>query len=183
MHEHKRRRRCGLATAIIVAWMGGATSTPATTLAPADFEEMVSSSQVIVRGRVERVEALLNGPRRAIERVVTLAVLDDLKGDAASTVVFRVPGGQVGRYRRVMVGAPDFTQGDEVIVFLKGRSPVVPMPFGLSQGVYRVHAGAHGREVMPFAPEPGRVVRGEASRRFPGVDEFAQSVRRLAGGR
>ena len=144
---------------------------------------MVSASQLIVRGRVERVEAMLSGPSRTIERVVTLTVLDGLKGDASTTVVFRVPGGQVGRYRRVMVGAPDFVEGEEVVVFLKGRAPIVPMPFGLSQGVYRVHAGPRGRQVTPFPPEAGRLVRGDPTRQFPTVDQFAQSVRALTGRR
>ena len=180
MHELCQGASWRVALAMVLAWVCGGTSMRATTLVPADFEQMVSGSQVIVRGRVARVDATLSGPRRSIETVVTLAVLDDLKGDGTSTVVFRVPGGQVGRYRRVMVGAPEFVAGDEVVVFLKGRAPVVPMPFGLSQGVYRVRAGQHGREVMPFVPEPGRAVRGDPARRFPSVEEFARSVRLLA---
>jgi hypothetical protein len=169
-----------VALAIVMAVICGVAPARATTLVPADFAEMVSGSQVIVRGRVERVRATLTGSRRTIERIVTLTVLDDLKGHGSSEVVFRLPGGQVGRYRRVMVGAPDLAEGDEVVVFLRGRAPVVPMPFGLSQGVYRVHPGRGGPEVVPLAPEPGRAVRGDPSRRFPSVDEFAQSVRALA---
>jgi hypothetical protein len=42
---------------------------------------------------------------------------------------FRVPGGQVGRYRRVLIGAPEFSEGEEVVLFLKGRAPGVPFPF------------------------------------------------------
>ena len=169
------------ATVIVaVAWMFNAGAASATTLIPADFDEMVSGSQVIVRGRVDRVQAIVSGSRRTIERVVTLTVLDDLKGGASGAVVFRVPGGELGRYRRVVVGVPDFAEGDEVVVFLKGRPPIVPMPFGLSQGVYRVRQGASRREVTPFVPEAGRAQRGDATRRFPSVDEFARDVRALA---
>src|SRR5262245_44442758 len=125
-----------VAVVVTTTWLLGVQSLGATTLAPADFEQMVASSQTIVRGRVERVQAVLGGSRRTIETVVTLAVLDELKGDTGGAVVFRVPGGQIGQYRRVMIGAPELVEGDEVVVFLKGRAPVVPMPFGLNQGVY-----------------------------------------------
>jgi hypothetical protein len=170
-----------LAAVVVMVWLSGVDSLGATTLAPADFEQMVAGSQTIVRGRVERVQAVLGGPRRTIESVVTLAVLDALKGDTADSVVFRVPGGQIGQYRRVMIGAPELVAGDEVVVFLKGRAPVMPMPFGLNQGVYRVQRTGAGPLVTPFVPQPGRVVRGDPGRRLPSVDEFARVVRAVVG--
>ena len=99
---------------------------------------------------------------------------------------FRVPGGQIGRYRRFMVGAPEFASGEEVVLFLKGRPPGVPYPFGLSQGVYRVVRGADGRSVvMPpaVAESAGRVVRGDPSRRPVEFAVFATNVRTIAEGR
>ena len=56
-----------------------------------------------------------------------------------------MPGGEVGRYRRVIVGVPRFAAGDEVVVFLRGAAPALPTVFGLSQGLYRVARGADGR--------------------------------------
>jgi hypothetical protein len=151
----------------------------ATTLVPADFSEMVAESQVIVHGRVLTVRSTLTGGRsRTIERLVTVSVIDSMKGAVSQTVVFRVPGGQVGRYRRVMVGAPEFAEGDEVVVFLKGRAPAVPMPFGLSQGVYRV-APPDGQRLVTPLPSAGRVVRGDPARRPLAVDAFARAVRTL----
>src|SRR5687767_12992761 len=79
-------------------------STPlqATTVAPADFTEMVNGSQVIVHGAVVDVRAQASGGRGTIETLVSVAVVTTLKGQASPAVVFRVPGGQIGRYRRVM---------------------------------------------------------------------------------
>ncbi|MNC86826.1 hypothetical protein D3C83_25090 [compost metagenome] len=96
-------------------------------------------------------------------------------------MVFRVPGGQIGRYRRVMVGAPEFRAGDEVVMFLDGRPPVVPTPFGLSQGVYRVRRSGGSAVVTP-APVlgGGRIVRGDPARRPLSVDAFARQVRAVA---
>jgi hypothetical protein len=107
-----------------------------------------------------------------------------MKGTAAVQTVFRVPGGRVGRYRRVMVGAPQFQPGDEVILFLKGRAPAIAMPYGLSQGVYRVAQRDGTSVVTPAVPvAAGRVVRGDPSRRPLDTESFARQVQlALTGG-
>jgi hypothetical protein len=58
------------------------------------------------------------GDRRTIDSVVTVAVDEAIKGEPGSTVFVRVPGGEVGRYRRFMVGAPSFTPGEDIVLFL-----------------------------------------------------------------
>jgi hypothetical protein len=152
----------------------------ATTVAPVAFTEMVSDSQIIVHGSVIDVRARAAGGRGTIETVVTVAVATPLKGDTASAVMFRVPGGQVGRYRRVMVGAPTFTPGEEVVLFLSGHAPAMPMPFGLHQGVYRVTRSAGTAMVTPLVPDgAGRVVRGDPARRPLALDVFARNVRSI----
>jgi hypothetical protein len=139
---------------------------------------MVDGSQVIVHGVVTSVDAQTVGSRRTIETVVTVRVVDALKGNVESTTVFRVPGGEVGRYRRVMVGAPEFREGDEVVVFLAGRAPSMPMPFGLNQGVYRVVREAGRAMVTPLVADgSARVVRGDPARRPFAVEAFAATVR------
>lgn len=173
-----------LAILAILALLSAFTASPAraTTIAPADFAGMVIGSQVIVHGSIVDVRARATGGRGTIETQVTVAVATPLKGERAETVVFRVPGGQVGRYRRVMVGAPEFTVGEEVVLFLSGRAPAMPMPFGLNQGVYRVTRAAGGATVAPLvAAAAGRVVRGDPARRPMPLDAFAREVRAIAG--
>lgn len=150
----------------------------ATVIVPAEFTEMVNGSQTIVHGIVTGVEARMVGSRRTIESVVTVAVIDSLKGERPGTTTFRIPGGQVGRYRRVMVGAPQFVEGEEVVLFLSGRAPAMPTPFGLSQGVYRVTRAAGPAMVTPLVVE-GRVVRGDPARRPIAIDAFAATVRAI----
>jgi hypothetical protein len=155
----------------------------ATVLLPADFSQMVSESQVIVHARVIDVEGVLVGNRRAIESLVTVVVLSPLKGVTGEEVVFRVPGGRVGRYRRIFVGAPVFKPGDEVVLFLKSRVPAIPMPFGLSQGVYRVSRATGAPMVIPVPPTEtvAGIPRGDSTRRPVALDEFARQVRLAAG--
>jgi hypothetical protein len=150
---------------------------------PAEFSEMVTMSDLVVHGRVIGIHAQLVGDRRTIESVVSVAVIDALKGQPGEIVHFRVPGGQIGRYRRFMVGAPEFAPGEEVVLFLRGRPPGVPFPFGLSQGVYRVVREADGRSVVTpptVAAAAGRVVRGDPSRRPVELPVFVRNVRALA---
>lgn len=155
----------------------------ATLIVPADFAGMVAESQLIVHGRIVDVRGVLAGSRRTIESVVTVEVIEPLKGQPGRDIVFRVPGGTVGRYRRVFVGAPTFTAGDEVVLFLKGQPPGMPMPFGLSQGVYRV-SRVTGSPVVTPAPEVAGVagaVRGDPVRRPLALAEFARQVRTAGG--
>jgi hypothetical protein len=157
----------------------------ATVFIPADFTQIVTESRAIIHGRIVDVRARTTGDRRSIETLVTLAAVEHLKGNLGSTVTFKVPGGQVGRYRRVLVGAPVFEPGDDVIVFLTARGPSIPYLYGLSQGVYHIARAADGREVVTPPPVMARgvgaerVVRGDPARRPLPVDEFARKVREV----
>jgi hypothetical protein len=156
-------RRWLVMTAAVVALWNGQVS--ALTVLPATFDEMVSESQLVVHGRVTDVRSQTTAGRRGIETIVTVAVIDALKGAPGREVQFRMPNGQVGRYRRVLVGAPEFATGEEVVLFLRGHAPALPVPFGLSQGVYRISRRADGRAMVASLP----------------VTEFTRRVRVAAG--
>jgi hypothetical protein len=151
----------------------------ATTLMPADFDVMVGASQAIVHARVIAVRGQLDS-RRRIESLVTIEVDDTLKGAHRREMVFHVPGGKVGRYRRVLIGAPVFAPGDEVVLFLRGGATTVPAPFALSQGVYRVSRRSGAPTVMPL-PASLSTLRGDPARRPISLDAFTQQVRMLVG--
>ena len=178
-----RKHWCAAVIVGAIGVMGGVASLSAMVVVPAEFSQMVTASELVVHGRVVGIRAQLVGDRRTIETVITVSVLDAIKGQPGETVYFRVPGGQVGRYRRSMMGAPTFASGDEVVLFLKGRPPGVPFPFGLSQGVYRVMRGGDGRSLVtpPIVSEAaGRVVRGDMSRRPVELSAFTRNVRAIA---
>lgn len=157
------------AIAVLVAKVSTAS---ATVLLPADFQTVVTESGVIVHGRVVDVRSAVTAPPHGIESFVTLAVVDALKGNPGPSVTFRVPNGQVGRYRRVVVGAPEFAEGDEVVVFLRGQAPGIPALFGLGQGLYRVarQTGA-----------PTVVMRGAPARGPMPLEAFAREIDAILG--
>lgn len=176
-----------LARFLFLAVLAWTRPVHATVLVPADLGELVASAQSIVHGRVVAVEGRwAEGRRRSIETLVTLAVEDHLKGQFGPEVTFRVPGGQLGPYRTMMPGAPAFTEGDDVIVFLTARGPAVPWLVGLGQGVYRVGVTSDGvrrvRAGVPVARNdtPQRVIRGTTNPAALDLQAFESEVRTLA---
>lgn len=162
----------------------GAPALSATVLVPAEFRQIVTGSEIIAHARVVDLRPEWIDGRRQIQTVVTAEVLSSYKGDPARTLSFTVPGGQIGRYRSVMVGAPQFRRGEEAVLFLDGRGGQVLRVFGLNQGVFRVrHDPRTGRRlvVRPALTAAGdgaeRVVRGAASRRPVELHVFGAQVR------
>src|SRR6202048_72524 len=114
----------------------------ATVLIPADLGELSRDAVAIARGRVAALDARWTEDRGTIETIVTLEVESYLKGSLGSTLRFRVPGGELGRFRSVVVGAPAFAVDQRVVVFLGARGPSVPHVLGMSQGVFRLARAA-----------------------------------------
>lgn len=162
-----------------------ATAARATVVIPADLTELANNAQWIVRGEVVDVSGQWADNRRAIETVVTLQVEAALKGSPGETVTFRVAGGTLGRYRSIVVGAPEFAVGQRVIVFLGANGPIIPYLVGFHQGVYRISSTTNGTTVvMPpadaasTAPDAGR---GAPTRVPVPLNDFERRVRTLTG--
>jgi hypothetical protein len=157
----------------------------ATVVVPADLSELSHDAVAIARGRIVAVEPQWKDGRRGIETLVTLETETYLKGSLGSVVQFRVPGGSLGRFRSIVVGAPQFTIGQRVILFLGSRGPTVPYVLGLSQGVFRLAQSVQGDWMVsppPIVPAlDGPIVRGNLSLRPSPLADFERQVRVLAG--
>lgn len=154
---------------------------------PGDLSDLSRDAYAIARGRIVSVEARWTTPaRRSIETIVTMETGVWLKRDLGQTIQFRVPGGRLGRYRNVVMGAPSFAPGQQVIVFLGAAPPTLPYVLGMSQGVFRLAPSAGGwvvtpPAVMPTTGPPITIVRGDPARRPVPLAEFEQRVRALTG--
>ena len=139
--------RFGLALALTSA------SAHAATLRPMDLGELAIESSVIVAGRVVEVRPVWVRGGRHIDSVVTVEVEASFKGEPGRTLSFVTPGGQIGALRTVAPGAPEFTAGAELVLFLSaggtGRAATV---VGLGQGVMPIVRDAQGtrRVRAPF---------------------------------
>lgn len=165
----------------------------ATVLLPAEFREIVGDSQIIAYGRVADAVSELSEDRKRIETIVTFEVETYLKGGPGETLTFRVPGGQVGRYRSITVGAPVFESGIEAVLFLRQTGEGLPYVFGLNQGVFRVQRDPRTQRRLVVPPliargeAPEKVVRGAVARQPMPLEAFGAQVRsvmaELAGAR
>jgi hypothetical protein len=155
----------------------------ATVLLPGDLGDIARGAAVIVRGTVVEVRTEWVDGRRRVETIVTLQVSETLKGDMSGRLSFKVPGGVIGRYRTITIGAPSFRQGEEVVLFLGALPPSLPYVLGLGQGVFRVRRDARSGETTVTPPallaDPARAVtveRGDPARRPVSLQEFAATV-------
>jgi hypothetical protein len=171
-----------------VALLLGGSAAHATIVLPADLGDLTRGARAIVHGRVVDVRAVRAEDRRHVDTLVTLEAMAYLKGDLGATVTFRVPGGQLGRYRSVTIGAPVFEAGEEVVLFLSARGPSIPYVLGLSQGAFRVIVDPQTSDKLVVPPPlvagltAGPVVRGDAARQPLPLARLRDEVRRLVGG-
>jgi hypothetical protein len=94
-----------------------------------------------------------------------------------------VPGGVVGRYRQVTLGAPALRLNQQAVFFLKRGADNAWRPVGMSAGVVRVRSetGTGRRLISPAVVQgqtasAGLVVRGDDRRRSLSVEEFEALV-------
>lgn len=171
-------RMKGVFLAIVATLAIGFAAAPAraTVVIPVDLAELATSATAIARGHIVRIDARQTGSLR-VERVITFEPVEYLKGNLGAAVQFRLPGGTFGRYRTISVGAPEFREGDEVVLFLGARDGGLPVILGFHQGVYRVVSDVATGERMVTPPllqdisasaagQPAvPIVRGDNSRR------------------
>src|SRR3954447_3039623 len=160
----------------------------ATVIIPADVGELSRDAIAIVRGRVAAVDSRYTEDRGTVETIVTLEAESYLKGALGQVVKFKIPGGELGRYRTIVVGTPSFAVDQRVIVFLGAQGPSVPYIVGFNQGVFRLARAVDnsGWIVTPPAMLPASgpsvaIVRGDTARRPLPLADFEQRVRALAG--
>jgi hypothetical protein len=90
-----------------------------TYVVPSDRFEIERSSAIItgrvLRSHVERV------PESGLETVTDVVVEEAIKGDPGFLVEVHVPGGVLGDEASLLPGAPHFTDGEQVLLFLYRR--------------------------------------------------------------
>jgi len=175
-----------LATLASLLALSGAAA--ATVVLRLDLSELVSRADLVVEGECVAARPVLDrGGLVATE--VSFLVRRGFKGasDAGSTVVFRVPGGELGERGLVIAGMPTFRPGESLVLFLSAETwRGVRLPIGLGQGKLEVRrdaasgakklARSMGDAVLVDAS--GRAVAEPAGQPFD-YDPFVAEVERL----
>ncbi len=110
-------------------------------------------------------------------------VFEGIKGEPVQEIVIALPGGQVGDKRMTVPGMPNFTEGEETVLFLSGPDRMGSLwPVGLGQGCYRVTSTLGDRTVRlqsGVTPIPeGALYKPATSQPYQvGLKSFMQTIR------
>lgn len=118
------------------------TTASATLLPRLDLPDLVHSSKLIVQGRVLRHWSDWDKTHRYIWTHYTLEIQGTLKGNAPTSITISEPGGTATGTTMKMIGAPEYSDGEEVIVFLE-RTPI---------GYWRCHGWNQGKYTVMHSP-------------------------------
>jgi hypothetical protein len=111
----------------------------ATVVKAMTLEEKTHSSPVVVRAIVERVESQWEVPDASIETMITVRVLECIKGDAAigSHLIVRQGGGKIDDLVQTAPGLSTYEPGEEAVLFLEPLGAYL-VEIGIGIGKYGV---------------------------------------------
>jgi hypothetical protein len=161
-----------LASLLVLA-PGGAR---AGTLLAKSVEESARTSDAVVRGTVLSVTSRWAGGHIVTD--VEIAVTSSWKGQPGRQVTVTIPGGVVGDLGQRVDTAPEFTVGEEVVVFVQ-RAPNGRMNRvnGLAQGKYRVEDGLAKPDTSDVELHARAIGPGEKLVQPMTVDELERRVK------
>lgn len=126
--------------AVLLVALSAPALARATVMLEASIDDLARESDTVVLGKVRSTEGRLSGDGKRIFTYVTVEVAEAWKGEPGKTVEVRVPGGVHGEFGQIVQGAPRFTGGEEVVIFLRRVSAGSQLfqVSGLAQGKLRV---------------------------------------------
>ena len=139
--------------------MAQATLVPRMTL-----EQAVDDSALIVQGTVVRTWSAWGDGRQFIWTHYELRVSDALKGLASRNIVISEPGGTVGDTGMQIAGAPRYSVGEEVVLFVT-RTPI---------GYLRTAGWGQGKYVVVDARDSDRRVVRSSVRDITLIDPISK---------
>ena len=114
-----------------------ATPLMATTVMRMELPALVKASDSIVQGHGEAIETRFESDKM-VYTYISVGVDDPLKGERRRSLLVRQMGGKIGAMTMWIAGAPQFKEGDQVIVFLRNRRDGTFDVVGLNQGKYDI---------------------------------------------
>ena len=159
----------------------------ATVLVPLDTRALTQRAERIVLGTVESEVSRWSGDHQAIYTDVTIAVTRAYKGAVkpGERVVVRREGGVVDGLGMRVYGAPNFSVGEEVVVFMETRGNAM-WTVGMTQGKLRVTVGADGiKRVAPALGDVAFTQRSAATQALSQprrLDDFERELRSYVQG-
>lgn len=135
------------------------------------LEQLAREADLIAMGRIQGVTSQESVDRSTMTTVVTLSVEEQWKGPKASTITVKQPGGSVGGLTQRVMGEPQFSVGEEVILFLKkGRN-----------GSYVTVGGVQGKFLIKKDLQSGKRVIEDLTGKSDFEESFIHRLREILG--
>lgn len=145
---------------------------------PVSVEHLARTSDAVVRGKVESVTSKKTADGRRIVTYAEIVPTGVWRGTAPAKVTVVVPGGEVDGMGQRTFGAPTFTKGEDVVVFLFRPKDGAYRVNGLAQGKMRVSDDEARPDLSGFDFAKGPALRaGERRSEAMTVRELERRVR------
>jgi hypothetical protein len=158
-----------IAFAIALAAIAAPSSASATVVKAMTLEEKTQRSPVVVYATVERVESQWDVPDATIETLITVRVVECIKGDvnSGSRLIFRQGGGKIGELIQSAPGMSTYEPGEEVVLFLEPLGALfVELGIGIAKYGIEIRNGERWVSYFPSVAEAhvspnGRIISVE----------------------
>ena len=132
------RRAAAASLSVALALASLSLPSSATTLVYKSFDDLMKEADAVVAGHVVSVDSQYNA-NREIYTFVTLDQVEVLSGNYTdSTLTIRLKGGKVQNDISHVIGSPEFTEGERVVLFVSGNGRYMVPLVGWTQGVFRI---------------------------------------------
>lgn len=156
-------RPLALSLALGLGVLAPALPAEATVVKALSLREKVDVAPVVIHGVVDRVEVEWEVPDARIQTLVTVKILECVKGgfEPGDRLIVRRGGGQIGDITQTAPGLSEYEPGEEVVLFLE--------PFGATYvaigiGIGKYEVGMMGKEKwVSHAPNVAGVTFREGS--------------------
>ena len=144
----------------------------ASTVQKLSFDRLIAEADLIVLGRVEELKSQQARDRRSMTTVVTVSIERQFKGPKVSSVTIEQPGGSMGDIAQGVPGLPEFSSGEDVVLFLKRQRG----------GTFKVVGGKQGKFTAKTQPESNNWIVEDFARRTEGLDSFLDRLTSMVKG-
>lgn len=136
---------------------------PATTVEPPSLDSLIGRADYVVRAVVKSAtpEWREYEGQRHIRTVVKLDVLEVIAGAPPSPLVIELLGGRIGEGELVVEGMPKLYEGEEHVLFVRGKEKKMMPLVGLMHGVYPVMRDARSGQAYVLRSNGAPLYRAE----------------------
>ena len=153
---------------LLAAFLFAATPPATASIVPyLGLEDLGREGQVIVLGEVTAVDPGMSDDGRIIVTRVTVRIDRALKGGPRERVTLEIPGGTLGGTTLVASGAPRFSVGERVVLFLEPQAAGRFGVTGWNQGRFTVRRDPRTGRDLVTQPGGGSLYVGRDGRPAP----------------